>query len=264
MRWISCATTAVLGCLFFTQAAQSAEIKVIGSDGFALVLDAVKPKYEQASGNTLTIHYDVADNLLRDVLGGAPFDLVVTTDEAMRAIIQDGKVVTASRVAIARSGIGLAYKVGSPKPDIHDAASFKATLVAAPSIAYTPDEGASGAQFDSLAKQFGIMDQVKAKTVKLPPEARGASSAAGSGGLNNVLQAVLDGRARYGIQAISNILPVKGLEYVSFPSDMQFYRAYSGAIGTLAKQPDAAAALLKLLADPQFIPLIKSNGMEPG
>jgi molybdate transport system substrate-binding protein len=263
MRWISCTATAALACLFLTQAAYAAEIKVIASDGFALVLDAVKPKYEQASGNTLTIHYDVADNLLRDVLGSAPFDLVVTTDEAMRAIIQNGNVVTESRVAIARSGIGLAYKAGSPKPDIHDAASFKKTLLEAKSIAYTPD-GASGAQFDSLVKTFGITDQVKAKIVKLPPEERGASSAAGSGGLNNVLQAVLDGRARYGIQAISNILPVKGLEYVSFPSDMQRYRAYSGAIGTQAKQPDGATALLKLLADPQFVPLIKSNGMEPG
>jgi molybdate transport system substrate-binding protein len=260
---MSFAVKVACACLFFLQTAQSAEIKVISSDGFALVLDAIKPKYEQASGNTLTIHYDVADNLLKDVLGGAPFDLLVTTDEAMKAIIQNGGVVTATRVPIARSGIGLAYKVGSPKPDIHDAASFKNTLVEAPSLAYTP-EGASGAQFDALAKQFGIFDQVKAKTVALPPEQRGSSSASGSGGLNNVLQAVLDGRARYGIQAVSNILPVTGLEYVSFPSEMQRYRAYSGAVGTAAKQPEAAAAVLKMLADPQFIPLIKASGMEPG
>ena len=262
MRWMSCAARITFAC-FFATAAQSAEIKVIGSDGFALVLDAIKPKYEQASGNTLSIRYDVADNLLKDILGGAPFDLVVTTDEAMRAIIQTGGAVPTTRVELARSGIGLAYKAGSPKPDIHDAVSFKATLIEASAISYTP-AGASGAQFDALATKFAIMDQVKAKTVVLPPEARGASSAGGSGGLNNVLQAVLDGRARYGVQAISNILPVKGLEYVAFPSDMQLYRAYSGAVGTESKQPDAAAALLKLLADPQFIPLIKSSGMEPG
>jgi len=263
MRWISCAAKAVLASLIFAGAAQAAEIKVISSDGFALVLDALKSEFEKASGNKLVIRYDVANVLQKDLLEGAPFDVVISTDEVMSAIGPVGKFVPATRVALARSGIGIAYKAGTPRPNIHDAASFRSALVEAPSIAYLP-AGSTGAHVNSVATKLGILDQLKAKAVVLESSSRDASSAAGAAGQNTVLQAVLDGKARFGIQAISNILPVPGLEWVAFTVEFQQFRSYSGAVGTASNQAGAGTALLKFLTAPKNEQLMKSKGMEPG
>lgn len=262
MRWIACATHAVLASLLFTGAAQAAEIKVISSDGFALVLDALNPEFEKASGNTLAIRYDVANVLQKDLLAGAPFDVIISTDEVMSAIGAAARFAPATRVALARSGIGIAYKSGTPRPDIHDAVSFRSALVEAPSIAYLP-AGSTGTHVNSVFSKLGILGQLKAKAVVLQSSSRDASSSAGAAGQNTVLQAVLDGKARFGIQAISNILPVPGVAWVSFPVEFQQFRAYSGAVGTASTQAGAGAALLKFLTDPKNEQLMKSKGMEP-
>jgi hypothetical protein len=64
MKWMSLAARVVL---FFLCAGltQAAEIRVISSDGFALVLDAVRSEYERASGNTVVIRYDVGNMLAK-------------------------------------------------------------------------------------------------------------------------------------------------------------------------------------------------------
>lgn len=81
---------------------------------------------------------------------------------------------------------------------------------------------------------------------------------------DRVIQAVAQGEAEYGIQVISNIVAMGGVEYVPFPPDLQKYIVFSGAIGTAATQPQSAAALLRTLTDPKNGPVIKAKGLQPG
>lgn len=248
-RLASLAAQAVLGLLLLAGTAQAAETKVISSDGVKSVLETLKPEYEHASGNTLVIHYGAANLLKKDIMGGEPFDFTVLTGEVMDQMIKAGKVVPGTRAEIARAGFGIAYKAGSPRPDIHDAASFKDVLLAAPSISYMA-QGASGVYFSALAEKLGMVDQLKGKAKALPSD--------------RVIRTVAQGEAKFGIQVISNIVSVPGVDYVPFPPDLQKFILFSGAVGTSAQQPQAAAALLKFLTDPKNAPLIKAKGMEPG
>lgn len=249
MRWASFAAKAALALLFMAGAAQAAEIKVISSDGVAAVLDALAPKYEKATGNKLVIHYGAANLLKTNIMDGEAFDLAILVGPVMDEMVQAGKVRPATRVDIARAGFGIAYKAGSPRPDIHDAESFKAAMLNAQSISYMA-QGASGVYFVSVYDKLGIGDQVKAKAKVLPS--------------GRVVEAVAQGEAELGVQAISNILPVAGVQIIPFPPDLQKFISFTGAVGTASKRPKAAAALLKFLTDPKNAPLMKAKGLEPG
>jgi molybdate transport system substrate-binding protein len=240
---------AALGVLLLAGTARAAEIRIISSDGVASVLDTLKPEYEHATGNTLIIHYGAANLLKKNIIDGEAFDVTILTGEVMDDMIKAGKVVSDTRADIARAGFGIAYKPGSPAPDVHDAASFKATIVGAQSVSYMA-QGASGVYFSSLAEKLGFADQLKGKAEVLPS--------------NRVIQAVAQGKAQYGIQVISNIVSVPGVEYVPFPPDLQKFILFSGAAGTSSQQPQAAKSLLKFLTDPKNASLIKTKGMEPG
>lgn len=56
-----------------------------------------------------------------------------------------------------------------------------------------------------------------------------------------------------------------GIDIVgSFPDQLQTYIVYVSAVGASAKQPDAALELLKTLATPDAITVMKAKGFEPG
>ena len=74
-----------------------------------------------------------------------------------------------------------------------------------------------------------------------------------------------------GVHQISEILPVKGVVLVGpLPAEIQNFTIYSAGVGTAAKDgaKDGASALVKFalvkfLAGPHAVPIIKAKGMEP-
>lgn len=249
MRAFSLAATAALAVLLLTGTAQAAEIKVISSNALTEVLNALEPAFEKATGNKLVIHYDVANVLKKAILDGEPFDVAILTGATMDDLIVAGKITGATRAEIARSGAGVAYKTGAPRPDIHDAAAFKNAMLAAKSVAYTT-QGASGLYFISVCEKLGIGDQVKAKAKVL------------QGG--RVAELVAKGEAELAAQQISELLPVAGVTVISFPPELQQFTSFPAAVGSASTQQAAAAALIKFLTDPQNAELLKAKGMEPG
>ena len=139
--------------------------------------------------------------------------------------------MAATRADIARSGAGLAVKRGAPKPDISTTEAFKRK---------------------GLFERLGIAEQLKSKTKLLPPS-------------NPAAQAVANGEAEIGMTQISEILPYAGAELVGpLPAEIQLSSVYSAAVGTGAKEVDAAKAFIKFLTAPTAIPVLKAKGLEPG
>ena len=229
-------------------AARAAEIKVLCSTAMKTVMQELAPQFERATGNKLVVEYGGSAPLQRQVEAGEAFDAIFLTIKQLDALVQEGKIASGTRTAIARSGMAIAIHAGATRPDIKTTDALKRTVLAAKSIAYAP-EGASGVYFVALAKRLGIADKLKLKT---------------ENGGDAVGEAVASGTAELGILPVSEILPVKGVELLGeFPRDVQDYAVSVGGVSVAAKQAGAASALIKFLTTPAAVLVIGKKGMEP-
>jgi molybdate transport system substrate-binding protein len=232
--------------------AQAADIKVLTAGAFKQVLLAVVSAFEQHNGHKVTLENDTVGALAKRIQGGEAFDVGVLSPRLIDELTAEGKFVPGSRANIARVGIGVVVKEGAPKPDIGSVEAFKTALRAAKSVAYIDPAagGSSGIYVAQLLQQLGIAEEVKAKAKLI---------AAGA-----VAEHIARGEAELGIHQISEILPVKGVTLIGpLPAEIQNYTVYAAAIGTQAKNPDGARALVKTLVEPAAVQVLKSKGMEP-
>jgi molybdate transport system substrate-binding protein len=239
--------------MFAVMSGSTANIKVISGGAFKQVLNALAAQYEKESGNTLALTYrTVGQHLQLIKSGGEPFDVAVLTPEAIDGLIKDGKVVAGSRADLAKTGVGVVVRAGTPLPDIGSVDAFKRSLLAAKSVAYIDPAagGSSGIYVGRLLERLGIAAAVNAKAKLI------------HGGA--VADHIADGEAEIGIHQISEILPVKGVVLVGpLPADIQNFTVYAAGVATAANDSVAASALVKFLAGPHAGPIIKAKGMEP-
>jgi molybdate transport system substrate-binding protein len=79
-----------------------------------------------------------------------------------------------------------------------------------------------------------------------------------------VAAVVARGEAEIGFQQVSEILHVSGADFVAaIPAELQPKLAYSGALTTTAREPEAARALLVFLASPEAAAAISKAGLKP-
>ena len=214
----------------------------------SLMLDVVSA-FERTSGTRVVITWGATNSLLKDLEGGAGGDLAILTAEAIDDLISGGKVVAGGRVDLARSGIGVAVRKGAKRPDIGSPEALKRALLAAKSVAHSKS-GMSGIYFPTVLARLGIADAMKAKIVIPDPG-------------TPIGEVVVKGGAEIGIQQISELLPVAGIEIVGpLPAALQKITTFSAGVLTAAKEPAAAAALLKFVAA-ESPRLLKQKGLEP-
>src|SRR6266849_5163713 len=230
-------TAAVVGFTMMLAAnvpAGAAEIRVISSNALKTTLEQLAPAFEKATEHKLAFTW------------GAAVPLTAAIDD----LIGQGKLVAATRAALANSGAGVAVRKGALKPDITTVDAFKNALLNAKSVAYV-EQGGTGIYLKALLQRLGIADALKDKLKLLPPE-------------NPAAYAVANGEAEIGMTQISEILPYAGAELVGpFPKEIQLTTSFGAAVGTNARQPEAANALIKFLAAPSAAPVFKAKVLDP-
>jgi molybdate transport system substrate-binding protein len=76
---------------------------------------------------------------------------------------------------------------------------------------------------------------------------------------------VAKGELELGIVVTTQILTTTGVELVGpLPPEIQYDFPFAAGVSTNSKAPRAALDLIKFLTGPIEIPVIKSQGMEPG
>jgi molybdate transport system substrate-binding protein len=227
-------------------------MKVISGGAFKQVLNALVAQYQTGGGNTVNVTYQTVGQHLKLIKNGEEdFDIAILTPEAIDGLTKDGKVAAGSRADLAKTGVGVVVKEGTPLPDIGTVEAFKEALLAAKSVAYIDPEagGSSGIYVAKLLDRLGIADVVNAKAVLI------------HGGA--VASHVVDGEAAIGIHQISEILGVKGAVLVGpLPAAIQNFTVYSAGVSATAKDGAAANAFVKFLAGPHALPIINAKGME--
>jgi molybdate transport system substrate-binding protein len=252
MRMTLLGLAAVLMAAGAPRDAGPAEIKVLTAGAFKQVVLALVPDFEKQTGHKVTVENETVGALTKRIEGGEGFDLAVLTPGAVDNLTGKGKFAAGSRANLARVGVGVVVKDGTPKPDISSVDAFKKSLLAAKSVAYIDPAagGSSGIYVSGLLDKLGIGAEVKAKAKLI------------HGGA--VAEHIANGEAEIGIHQISEILPVKGIVLVGpLPAEIQNYTVYAAGLGANAKEADAAKALLKALSGPAAAEVLKAKGMEP-
>jgi molybdate transport system substrate-binding protein len=237
--------------LLFAQVgpAKAAEIKVWAARALVTVLAEVGPEFERTTGHRIITSSGLASQFVSRAHAGEPFDLMITGQPQLDSLIKDGRITAASRVSLARSGIGVEVRVGAVKPDVSSVEAFKRTLLDAKSIAYLKDVG-SGVHIHRVIERLGIADAVKGKVTR--PES------------DIVSELVEKGEVELGMVVITQIMTTPGVQLVGpLPRELQSYVTFTAGISNTASAPDAATLLLKFLMTPSAIAVIKAQGMEP-
>ena len=258
-RQIHCAAmAAAIGCssllLLWATAplALAADIKVMSTVALNAPLDDLKPKFESATGNKLTIVYGLIAELKKRVQDGETADVMLLSRAALDDLQAQGKVASGSIINVASSSVAVTVRAGAPKPDISTSDALKRTLLDAKSIVYADPAkgGASGVYFAKVLERLGIVDQMKSKTILVP----GAQAA----------EVVAKGQAELGVAMGSEIVPVAGAQLVGpLPGDLNFVIVFSAGIGPTSKDSAAANALIKFMTGPTGAAVLKSKGMDP-
>jgi len=228
------------------------EIKVLASGGFRAAYLALAPGFEVASGHKVVSIWggsmgSAPTTIPSRLQRGEVYDVIIMAREGLDELIRQGKVIAGSRVDLARSMIGMAVRAGAPSPDISSMDAFKHTLAQAQSVAFS--SSASGVYLMGLFERLGIGEQMKAKSRQVSGEPVG--------------EVLARGDAQIGFQQVSELLPVKGIEFVgTLPAELQEITVFSGGIGASAPQADAGRALLTYLVAPANAAAVSASGMQ--
>jgi len=256
LRTIVPAAVAVGVCLVsaLPSDAGAAEIRVLSAAVMKPVFAELADQFERTSGHKLKISYVPAGAARSRVEAGENFDVAILQRPAAEELVQLGKIEPRGMTTLARSGLAVAVRRGMAKPDIGTIEAFRQALLAAPSISYPdPAEGhAAGALFREIIGRLGIAAQVDVKA-KLQKRAFSESPP--------------EDYADLAIAQPTEILITPSFELVDLvPEDLQDYNRFSWATGVAsnAKQPAAAAALVRFLTSSKAALVMKRKGMEPG
>jgi molybdate transport system substrate-binding protein len=230
-----------------------AEIKVFASGGFKAAYLALVPEFERASGHRVVTAWGSSvagapTSIPGRLAAGEPVDLVIMAGDGLDKLIGEGRIAAGSRVDLARSGIGVAVRAGAPRPDLTSAGALVRAITQAKSVAHS--SSASGIYLKGLFRRLGLYETLGDRIRQIEGEPVGA--------------VVARGEVEIGFQQVSELLPVPGIDFVGpLPPEIQQFTVFSAGIATVAREPDAARALIAHLTAPAAAPLIRQSGMEP-
>lgn len=235
--------------LAFT-AADASEIKIVASRTAKDVLLELIPSFEQATGHRITVVWDSSAGGERRVLDGEAIDLIMIASPNIDRLIAAGKVVGGSSMPFVKSGVGIALKLGLPKPDVSTPDAVRKAVLQAKSVAYS--QGPSGLHVADILKKFGIADQIKDKLLLGPPGVP-------------IGEMLARGEADLGFQQVGELRQVSGIQYLGpLPAEIQHYTVFSFGLLANSASPEAAKAFVNFVRSENAVPVIKSKGLEPG
>lgn len=236
-----------------TARAAGVEIHVLSSGSFTAAYRRLGPEFERRTGHKLVSAFGASfgpdpSALPQRLARGEPADVVMALSDGLEALGSAGHVDLASLTPLAETRIAFAVRSGVPKPDMSTVEAMRAALLAAGSVAYSPS--GSGLYYErELVQRLGIADQMLPKSRRWFPDRIGT--------------VVARGDAELGLQQISELLPIPGIEIIRIPEEVQRVSIAAAALATRARQPEAARQLIAFLASPDAAEAIAATGLDP-
>jgi molybdate transport system substrate-binding protein len=230
------------------------EVHVIASGTLVHALSELIPTFERATQDRVFVAFgpsvaSAPDSIQKRLDRGDRADVVIVASDSLQRFITEGRILPETRLEIAHSRIGAVIRAGAPKPDISSTDALRKTLLRANSIAYS--SSLSGVYLSTeLFPRLGIADALKGKMRRIE-DAR-------------VAAAVARGNAEIGIQQISELIHVPGVEYVGpLPAAVQKITTISAGIVTNAQHVASANAFVRFLSSPAAVSVMAKHGLDP-
>jgi molybdate transport system substrate-binding protein len=252
MRTSKVAAAIAAGCVgvFVTATAvKAAEVVLMTTGAVQEILHGLIPSFESSTGHKVAMTVLGTGGAVDAIKQGKFADLILLGPDALNELAAAGKLDAASIKPAFNSRIGLAVKAGAKRPNIGTPEALKKTLLDAKSIGYSI--GPSGEHFSKvIIFKLGIAEALRPKMTNV----RGRPVAA----------AVATGEIEVGIHQIAELMQVSGVDIVGdLPGELNKTIIYATGLTPMAKQPDAAKALVNYLALPSSAPAIRKHGMDP-
>jgi molybdate transport system substrate-binding protein len=251
------------GCKFFNAVAFSLaiaspteavalELRVLSGSGVQPVMSEIIPRFESVSGHRVIFDYGTVGGMAARIQDGESADVIIASGPQIAELEKRSKVVTGSRTDLAKTGIGIFVRKGTPKPDISSVDSFKRTMLASKSIGW--NDPAAGAPVSiymlGVFERLGISQEMKSKTVAFKQR-------------SERFEAVARGDVEIGFNQLSEIMAATGVDLVGpLPTAIQHYTLFSAGIVANSANKDAAQALLRFISAPDAKAAMKAKGFE--
>jgi molybdate transport system substrate-binding protein len=229
--------------------AQHGKVVIICTMSCKEALIELVPVFERESGYAADVTYGAGPELARKISGGMQADIFVGPEEFSGPLIEEGRLIGASRTAFAHSGAVLAVKEGTPRPDISSPQKLKEALLAVKAVCYS--RGASGIHFEQACARLGISDVVAAKLVKPRPG-------------EMVGPVLVRGEAEIGVQQPAELLPVPGIEIIGpLPPELRQTIVYGATVFSGSTQREGNQAFVDFMRSHAAREVLRHTGLDP-
>jgi molybdate transport system substrate-binding protein len=230
-------------------AAQAAEVKVLIAGALQNAVRALAADYEKQSGNKVTITATNPALIGKEFMSGQ-YDIVAAASPSVAELAEAAELKPGSIQHLARTGIGVAVKQGTPIPDLSTISAFRRTVMGAKSIIYTDPmaPNASGGNTQRILIDAGLLDEVKKKGTQ--------------DGLGPGREKIAKGEAQMGFFNVSESTAPGVVLAGPVPEPLQQYINYDIAMTGNSASKLEAAAFVEFLTSKDARPRWIIGGME--
>jgi molybdate transport system substrate-binding protein len=230
-----------------------AAVRILSAGAAQAVVERIATAYTSETGNGVTAEFGAVGEMKARVLGGEPVDAIVLTRAMVDELIASGHVAPGSRRDLGAVATGVAVRAGTPLPDVSEARTLRANLLAA-SCVVCPDPAiaTAGKAVIQLLGKLGIMEKVQPRLRFFP-----------NGFAAMRWLAESRGALELGITQATEIIANPGVSYVGpLPGDLGIRTVYSACLAARAQNPDGAAQFIARLTAPAARAMLARAGYE--
>ena len=228
-----------------------ASLKVLGAGPVKRGVTQLATQFEKSSGHQVTVEFIAAPTVRDRVLAGEAVDVAVVPQSAMADFVAQSRVVTATRMTVGRSRMGLAMRKGAPSPDLGSVEAFKNAVAAADGVVV--NVASSGNYIAKLLEKLGLA--TPGKTVTQPDTVKVMDHVAasphhllGAGQLPEIRELVDKGVA----------IVLAG----PLPDELQSITGYDAAVTTARGNAEVAAAFTVFLSIAETCAVMAATGID--